>query len=163
EETTNVDIRYRGELGHTVSGKVTNPPDSQSAIFFTLSSGLAGGAQSRTGSYNRGERNGFAFYGVDEGDYMIMARASLSTGEWSISQPQRISVRGSDVAGIELTLKPLGSVSGQVVLEELKTKECGSKETPVLTETLVSAWHKPDEAAKALPSFVWGMGTPASS
>ena len=77
----------------------------------------------------------------------------------SLSMPQRISVRGSDVTGIELTLKPLGSVSGQVVLEELKTKECGTRETPVLTETLVSAWHKQDEAAKALPRFVWGIGS----
>ena len=86
-----------------------------------------------------------------------------SGGEWSVSQPQRISIRGADVTGLDLALKPLASISGQVVLEELKTKECVAKEAPVLTETLVSAWHKQDEAAKALPNFIWGMGSPASA
>jgi hypothetical protein len=102
-------------------------------------------------------------YGVDDGDYTIIARTLQNSGEWSVSLPQRISVRGADVTGIELALKPLASVSGQVVLEELKTKECGTREAPVVTETLVSAWHKQDEAAKAMPNFVWGMGTPASA
>jgi hypothetical protein len=163
EETANVDIRYRGETGRTVSGTLSNVPGGDAGTFVSLVSGFDGGTQFNVGWYPLGDGRGFIFPGVDDGDYTIIARTYHPNGQWSLSQPRRISVRGTDVTGIELAMKPLASVSAQVVLEELKTKECGTKEAPVLTETLVSAWHKQDEAAKALPNFVWGMGTPASA
>jgi hypothetical protein len=128
----------------------------------SLISTTPGGYQTNTG-FPPGESRGFVFYGVDDGDYMVVARTFLPSGDWSISSPKRISVRGADVTGVELSLKPLGSVSGQVVLEELKTKECGTREAPQLTETLVSAWHKQDEAAKEQPGFVWGLGGPVNA
>lgn len=163
EETPNVDIRYRGEPGRIVSGTVTNPPGGPTGVLINLSSTSEGGTQVNGNSYQQGNSHVFVFYGVDDGDYTIVARTFLPGGEFSMSQPRRISIRGADATGIELTMKPMGVVSGQVVLEELKTKECGTRETPVLTEMLVSAWHKQDEAAKALPNFVWGLGTPASA
>ena len=161
EETSNVDIRYRGEPGRAVSGTVNNLPSGQYSVAVNLTSSLGVVAQVNFGSYQ--PEGKFVFYGVDDGEYTIVARTFSPGGETAISLSQRIRVRESDVTGIELTLKPLASVSAQVVLEELKTKECGTKEEPVLTETLVSAWHKQDEAAKAMPNFVWGMGTPASA
>ncbi len=163
EETSNVDIRYRGEPGRTVSGTLSNLPMSQTGAFVSLVSGFDGSTQFNAGLDPLGDSHGFSFSGVDDGDYTVIARAFNNNGEWSISQAQRISVKGSDVTGIELALKPLASVSGQVVLEELKTKECGPKEAPALTEALVSAWHKQDEAAKGLPKFVWELGTPGSA
>ena len=163
EETANVDIRYRGEAGRTISGTINNAPGGPTGVLVTLISASEGGTQVNVGSLPQGNNHVFAFYGVDDGDYTIIGRTSLPGAESSLSQSQRISVRGLDVTGIELTMKPMGSVSGQVVLEELKTKECDKREVPILTETLVSAWHKQDEAAKALPNFVWGMGTPASA
>jgi protocatechuate 3,4-dioxygenase beta subunit len=162
EEATNIDIRYRGETGRIVSGTVSNTMGGSSGIFVSLTSAIEGGAQMGSG-FPPGEARGFAFYGVDDGDYTLNARTLLQGGEWAISPPKRISIRGSDVTGIELSLKPMGSVSGQVVLEELKTKECSTRESPLLTETLVSAWHKEDEAAKAQPRFVWGLGTPVNA
>jgi hypothetical protein len=163
EEMSNVDIRYRGEPGHAVSGTVSNPPGGQTGVIVSLSSKFEGGSQLNVGSSGLGEKNEFIVYGVDDGDYTVIARTFNTEGELSLSPPQRIIVRGSDVTGLELALKPLGSVSGQVVLEELKTKECGTREAPFLTETLVSAWHKQDDAAKVLPSFVWSLGTPVSA
>jgi Carboxypeptidase regulatory-like domain len=163
EETANVDIRYRGEPGRTVSGTVNNASPTSTELIVNLSSASPGGTQMNVGSSQQGNRWVFVFYGIDDGDYTIVARTFAAGGEFSISQPQRISVRGSDVTGIDLSIKPLGSVSGQVVLEELKTKECGTREVPILTETLVSAWHKQDEAAKAVPNFVWNLGTPVSA
>ena len=50
EETTNVDIRYRGESGRTVSGTVTNAPGGSSAVVVILSSVLEGGPQLNSGS-----------------------------------------------------------------------------------------------------------------
>jgi hypothetical protein len=162
EETTNVDIRYRGEQGRIVSGTVINSTTGLSGVIVTLLSTTESGFQANTG-FPRGESRGFAFSGVDDGEYTVTARTLLQSGEWAISPPKRISVRASDVTGIELSLKPLGSVTGQVVLEELKTKECGARETLILTETLVSAWHKQDELAKKQPAFVWGVGGPVNA
>src|ERR1041384_3213383 len=163
EEIANVDIRYRGEPGRTVSGIVSDVSGDLTEAYVSLFSGGEGGPEVNAESFPVGDNHGFVFYGVDDDDYTIIARKIHLEREWSISLPQRISVIGADVTGVKLALKPLGSVSGQVVLEELKTKECEMKETPVLTETVVSAWHKQDEAAKALPSFVWGLGTPVSA
>ncbi len=165
EETTNVDIRYRGEPGRTVSGTVSNPPvaEARAGVFVSLSLSTESGAQLNVGVTGLSGSRGFAFPGVDDGEYTVVARTFGLDGEMSISQPQRITVRGADVTGIELSLKPMGTVSGQIVLEELKTKECGTRETPVLTESVVSAWHKQDDAAKALPNSVWELGTPASA
>jgi len=163
EEIANVDIRYRGEPGRTVSGTVNDTSGGPTESFVSLFSGGQDGIESTADSFPVGDNHGFVFYGVDDGDYTLIAQKFHLEGDWSLSRPQRVSVRGADVTGIGLTLKPLGSVSGQVVLEELKTKECGTKETPVLTETLVSAWHKQDEAAKAVPNSVWNLGTPVSA
>ncbi len=165
EEMTNVDIRYRGEPGRTVSGTVSNPPvgEARAGVFVSLSLATEGRALLNVGTTVLSGGRGFAFPGVDDGEYTVVARTFGLDGETSISQPQRINVRGADVTGIELSLKPMGTVSGQIVLEDLKTKECGTREAPILTESVVSAWHKQDEAAKALPNSVWGLGTPASA
>lgn len=161
EETSNVDIRYRGETGRTISGTVNNPFATQ-GVSISLTSVVDRRNELNLGVPMSGDRSNFVFYGVDDGEYTMMARTQQANSEWAVSAPKRISVRGSNVTGIELTLLTLGSVSGQVVLEELKTKECATKEVPVITETLVSAWHKDDETAKAQPPLVWGLGTPAN-
>jgi hypothetical protein len=163
DEATNVDIRYRGETGRTVSGTVSNVPAGPSGVVVNLTS--IADSQVNVTSYQPQGSKAFSFYGVDDGEYMITARTFLSTSEWSVSTPKRITVRGADVTGVELdlSLKPLSSISGQVVLEELKTKECTTRQNPVLTETLVSAWHKQDEAAKAQPNFLWNLGTPVNA
>ncbi|HET6976337.1 MAG TPA: carboxypeptidase-like regulatory domain-containing protein [Pyrinomonadaceae bacterium] len=163
DETTNVDIRYRGDTGHAVTGTISNLPGGPTGAIVSLTSSGNAGAQVNITSYQPLGSSGFSFYGVDDGEYMITARTFLPTSEWSVSTPKRISVRGSDVTGVELSLIPLTSISGQIVLEELKTKECTTKEPPLLTETLVSAWHKQDEAAKAQPNFLWGLGAPVSA
>ncbi len=163
EETQNVDIRYRGEQGRTVSGIVSNPLASSSGVLVSLTPVVDGRSEMNVAVSQPADTPGFVFYGVDDGEYTVLARTLLTGSEWAVSAPKRISVRGSNVSGIELTLTPLASVSGQVVLEELKTKECTTRDLPLITETLVSAWHKQDEAAKSQPSFLWGLGTPANA
>jgi hypothetical protein len=79
-----------------------------------------------------------------------------------LSEPRRITVRGADVTGIELTIKPLGVITGRVVLEESKATDCKGKRRPVFTETLISAWHNEKSKAKDQPQFVWSLGAPSS-
>jgi len=61
----------------------------------------------------------------------------------SISQPRRVTVKGADVTGIELTLEPLASIAGRVALELLQDAkqktECKNVRTPPLEEIVLSA------------------------
>ena len=56
---------------------------------------------------------------------------------FSLSEPKRVSVKGADVSGIELSTKPLSSISGKIALEPSKAPECQGKRPPAFAETLV--------------------------
>jgi carboxypeptidase family protein len=162
-ESNNIDIRYRGEPGRIVSGTVAATATGANRFLIVLTSAADGGAEFNLNSYQMPADKGFVFYGVDDGDYDLTARTTVADGQWVLSPPKRIKIRGADVTGIELAVQPLGSVSGQLVLEELKTKECTEKQPPILSETQVSAWHKDDAAARSQPKFVWGLGAPVNA
>ena len=163
EETANVNIRYRGEPGHLVSGMANGPQSTQASGFnLTLTSTLDGGSQWNASSYQPPGSTGFSFFGIGNGDYYLAARSYFPNGESMLSEPMRIKVRGADVTGIELTTKPLGLVSGRVVLEESKAAECKGKRRPLFTETLISAWHNEKIKAKDQPQFIWSLGGPSS-
>ena len=163
EETTNIDIRYRGEPGRIISGSVTKQLGGPTGFSVVLTSAADGGSELTLGTFQQPGDRGFIFRGLDDGDYHLTARATVPTGEWALSPAKRIKVRGADITGVELAVQPLGSVSGQLVLEELKTKECTDKQAVLFTDTQVSAWHKDDEAARNQPRFVWGLGAPVNA
>jgi protocatechuate 3,4-dioxygenase beta subunit len=162
EETANVDIRYRGEPGHAVSGiaNSTVALDQPSGFSITLSSIFNGTSQSSYSAYQSPVGRGFSFNGVADGDYDVIAQSFLPGGEWTISEPRRIKVKGADITGIEVTTKPLGSITGHVVLEESKAPECKGKRRPLFGETLVTPWHNEKNAPKDQPQFLWGLGGP---
>ena len=163
EETANVDIRYRGEPGHMISGLASGPQVAgPSGFSVMLTSSLEQGSQPSGWSFQRPGSRGFVFYGVADGDYDVTAQSFFPGGESTVSEPKRIKVRGADIAGIELVTKPLGSISGRVVLEGSKAVECKGKRRPLFTETVVSAWHNEKGTAKDQPQFIWGMGGPST-
>ena len=167
EETTNIDIRYRGEPGRTISGvaRRTSAAGEYSGVNVSLSS-AADAPDTNRSYYQQSESSGFAFFGLADGDYTLTAQTSQSQverGELEISETRLIKVRGADVEGIELTTRPMASITGRVVLEELKTAECNDKERPLFKETFISAWHRQTEAAKKIPQFIWNFGQPASA
>ncbi|HEX6719161.1 MAG TPA: hypothetical protein VF088_18800 [Pyrinomonadaceae bacterium] len=143
EEISNVDIRYRGERGRIVSGTVSKPQGvpMRFDVNVDLTSAADGGNLS---SFHSFDDRGFIFYGIEDDDYDRTAPTILPNGEWAVSPSKRIKVRGADVTDVELSVQPLGSVSGQLVLEESKAKECTDKQPPLFTDTLVSALHKDD-------------------
>ncbi len=160
EETGDVDIRYRGESGRVVSGNVIGPVTTEpygSSIMMT--STLEGGSQLNEAVYILPGVRGFSISGVADGEYYLTAQSFLPGG-LHISEPKRITVRGTDVTNLELTTKPLGSISGRVVLEESKAEECKGKKKAVVTETLISAWHNEKESTKDRPQFIWAIGGP---
>ena len=103
------------------------------------------------------------FFGLADGDYSLTAISHVERGETEVSETRLIKVSGADIEGIELTTRPMASITGRVVLEELKTPECNDKERPPFKETFILAWHRQTEAAKKQPQFVWNMGQPASA
>jgi hypothetical protein len=157
EETTDVDIRYRGEQGRTISGTVTGPAFEDSGFNVTLTSITDPDFQSD--AYKQENRR-FEFIGVADGDYYLTAQSFYQGGERELSESKLIRVRGADLAGIELVTKPMATISGRVVLEESKLPECSDKGPLALRESSISAWHKENEAAKNQPRFIWGLGAP---
>lgn len=141
EEISGIDIRYRSEPGHSVSGaaKGSLAGSSNSAGFGVTLTGIVNGApQSSSYSFQAPGSNGFSFYGIADGDYDLTAQSSVAPGDTTVSAPRRISVKGSDVTGIELFTQPLGSISGHLTLEASKAPECQGKRRPLFSETIVS-------------------------
>lgn len=158
EEAT-VDIRYRDEPGHVVSGIVAGSlaDDSQRGFNIALTSSFNGIEQA---SYSTWGQRSFMFSGVADGDYQIVAQTYSPDGGWAISESRRIKVTGADITGLALTLKTLASIGGSVVLEDSKIAECQGKRRPVLGEIVVGAYHNEKNAPKDQPQFIWGLGGP---
>jgi len=137
-EITGVDIRYGGGHGHTVSGVVSGGkgivtrPAVSVQLFGAQGELSANSAFIRPGDDNRG----FAFYGLPDGVYIITARSS-GDDQGLAAAPARITLSGVDVAGIEMKLDPLGSVSGRVVIDGLPNS-CDPKRKISLDRFLIT-------------------------
>jgi hypothetical protein len=161
-EASNIDIRYRGEPGHIVSGNAIDPVAQTTPSGFTIfMTPIASGRSQWTNtSYQQPGSSGFSFYGVADGDYDLMAQTYFPTGEVAISDPRRVKVSGSNITGVELTVKPLGSITGHLVLEDSKAPECKGKRKPLFGETLITPWHNEKNTTKDQPQFPWSYGSP---
>jgi carboxypeptidase family protein len=119
-EITGVDIRYGGSRGHTVSGVVSGGKGIVTRPAVSVQLLGAQGELSANSAYIRpGDDNrGFAFFGLPDGEYIITARSD-GADQGLAAAPARITLSGADVAGIEMKLDPLGSVSGRVDIDGL--------------------------------------------
>jgi len=149
DEASSVDIRYRGEPGRVVSGTANGPiaPGGYSSFFITLTAVSSGTAQLIGTSFQPPGSKGFAFSGVVDGDYELIAQSQFAGGEATLSDKHRITVKGADVTGIELTTRPLPSIAGRVTLESSKAPECKGKRRPLFAETLVTAARNEKDAS----------------
>jgi hypothetical protein len=160
-EVSNVDIRYRGEPGRTVSGSALDPAGTAPGGFTIYLSPVSNGmAQWGNSTFQPSGTSGFALYGVSDGDYHIVAQTYFPTGEFALSEPKRIKVNGADISGIELAVKPLASIAGRVELEDSGLPECKGKRRPMFAETLITSWHNQKNITKDQPQFPWSLGAP---
>lgn len=157
EEASGIDIRYRGERGHTVSGTILNAPAAKSgfsSINITLYHSSNGTIEATTYLFNEIIK-GFAFDGVADGEYDVAAQSN-SSSEDSIgmkSLPAHVSVRGANVSGLKLALQPLGYIKGRVRFTEEPNPSppsCAVNKRPPasLTETALNARRDEKDAAK---------------
>ncbi len=148
----NVDIRYRGERGHSVSGKLSGatpaPPYGSTVKLIEV--------ESRTTVANlsviSADRS-FQLDGVGDGEYEIIGSGGSNT-DALMSWPRRISVRGSDVTGIELSLAPMASIDAHINLEADQKLNCGRRRETALRETMLTLRrNRPEEkSAKDKPA-----------
>lgn len=167
DEVTGIDIKHRGERGYTVSGTVSGQTDSsQRGPGIMIISVALSHASSRTSeaqaTVERDGSRGFEIAGVPEGDYDIEATQVSGSEQGWASAPRRIRVKGADVTGIVLAMRPLGSISGRFVLEQVST-ECKSTRPGLIEETLLTLRHDERPTAdRALARFKGDLSTAPS-
>jgi hypothetical protein len=164
DETT-VDIRYRGGRGHAISGTLTGMADSNLSVptNISLEQYQNGVPLTVAVSFTAPGGKTFSIYGVADGDYDLTAQSFSVAGDSSISEPRRITVKGTDLTGIELNIKPLGFISGHVMLAKSDIAECKNKRQPLLSETLIAARRSEKEKPREPPrilSFFPPQGMP---
>jgi hypothetical protein len=133
QELTSIDIRYRSERGHVVSGTVAGAFSGQggfSGALVTLTRVDEGAVEAITivqGSHS----TTFSLKGVADGEYLVAATSGFGLSDRTSSDSKRITVKGADVGNVVLTLEPAGSVAGQVTIEPLGAEgapgTCGTR------------------------------------
>ena len=163
-EENNVDIRYRGEPGHAISGTVKLTTNGGSTVTVLHANSYLVVTTTFQGAGNRG----FAFHGIGDGEYDVIAQEvnqapGSQTPTLLISDRKRVVVKGADVTGIELVPRTLSSVSGRVVLEQGKDAACQGKRRPLFAETFVGVDRPEKDKEKDTLSFMRvlsGSGSP---
>jgi len=158
EEVSNVNIRYRGERGSTISGILRGLPEENRGFSVRLMSLVEGGRW--WDNQFRGDGGEFAFDGIPDGDYTLEGMAYWSDRTRRQSESMLLHVRGADIQGLDLTVLPLASINGRVILEPLSAPppDCYDKRQPQFSEVSVTAWHRVIEGVKKKPQFVRRAG-----
>ncbi|HEX8708436.1 MAG TPA: carboxypeptidase-like regulatory domain-containing protein [Pyrinomonadaceae bacterium] len=150
DEVTGIDIRYRGERGRVINGTVSgvNDPSSHYTIFIMLTQAASGAVEATT--FTRlGGKQSFSLAGLADGEYELTAQYGVGAGDTLASVPRRVTVRGADVEGIQLTLSPLASIAGRVVLDPAPPAVCKDKSGSTLQDILVTARRDEKETKEA--------------
>lgn len=158
-EAASIDIRYRDHRGYSISGTVSAAngamPQGTSVLLTRASNGIVEGTTTILSAKNH---NNFVFDSVLDGEYVVTAMggsgnlgASAEGLTASLSQSRRVTLRGLDVTGIELTLEPLGSIAGRAVLERLQDSkqkpECKDVQNTPLEGIVFSAHDQRKQTA----------------
>ena len=164
-EESAVDIRYRGESGHTISGTVKTAGNNSANVTLLP----AGSVILPMGTvFQAPGGRGFAFNGLSDGEYELVAQEFAQTPNQTgmpmmlVSEPKRVVVKGASVSGIELVARPLASISGRIVLETSKVPECQGKRQPLFTETLVQLRRPERDAEKDGFTYLRQFGSAGS-
>lgn len=170
DEASGVDIKYRGGLGNAVSGVVTGGAAAGSKVAglsIRLMRADDDSIEATTFIRPRDPKPSFAFYGVPEGKYYVVARREASDkDDGAGSRPVRVNVKAGDVTGVEIALVPFGSIAGSVLLdvaaETDKTVKCKTQHPPSIEETLIAVRRDQieDPKERSLPNMASSVVAP---
>lgn len=163
DETTGIDIKYKGIEGHLLSGVVVgNIPASASAGAVTIMLSYAGTTSVLAlGLAPTAEpRHAFSFNGVADGEYDLFANYLVNPNDNALIGTKRVTVRGGDLTGIELRLTPLSSIAGTITLDPIKPENKCDKRNSQVTETVlkVPLDDLKKGAGQPLPAMYSGLG-----
>jgi protocatechuate 3,4-dioxygenase beta subunit len=150
QEVTDIDIRYRGDAGHAISGLVEGPSPLESPRAVLLYA--AAGDYMQDALNLMGSGQSFVFGALPDGDYDVVAARLDREGVAVAAASQRITVRGADVTGVRLVPTPLATLAGRVVLEAAPADaawraQCQSKLDAVAAETVISLRREREQRA----------------
>ena len=134
DQEVEVNIRYRGERGRSISGKLTGALTQLSDTTIRLRDPEA---RVTIASVPPTDEGAFQFSGVPEGEYEIAAIGNTPNVNMLASLPRRVRVKGTDLTGLELFMAPMGSISGHVIFEPHATQNCGNRRAGVMRETML--------------------------
>jgi Carboxypeptidase regulatory-like domain len=166
DETAGIDIKYSGAEGHRISGSLLgniNPGTSAAggAIVVTLSPAGTQSVLAMTFASPLDQRRAFGFNGVGDGEYDLFA--AFQTGQQSdasLVATKRVTVRGGDVTGVELTLVPLASIAGTITLDPIKPEDKCDQRGSQLIETVFAARHADPRksGSQIMTAMLTGLG-----
>ena len=145
DETTGIDIKYFGTEGHRISGFLLGTINAGAsaaggAIAIILSPAGVQSVLSMALASTTDQRRAFGFNGVADGEYDLFA--TFQTGQQddaSLVATKRVTVRGGDVTGVELTLARLSSIAGTITLDPIKPEDKCDQRGSQLIETVFAA------------------------
>lgn len=172
EEVGNIDIRYRGERGHAISGKVVGPgtelPNVNFLLFLYNVTTRTVEGQTYIGAFTpRGSDGGFAFFGIPDGEYIITATLNRPDGKQAGSSGQaRARIKGADVTGLDIMLRPHGAIAGTLVIEPLRAADgqdkCEIKRRLAPDEILLKAGREVKAGESELGNLFLQQITPSN-
>jgi hypothetical protein len=135
------DIQYLAEPGRAIRGQVLGILESQQQFRPNATVTLVDVPNRSTVSAvsaSSYDQFSFVFTGVPEGEYELFALQYLGdVDESRRSPPRRVTVRGSDVAGVTLTLAKQGAIEGRLIFETDAKNICGKRRETAAQETMV--------------------------
>ena len=165
DETSGIDIKYFGTEGHRISGFVLGAinaaASANGAIAITLSPAGTQSVLSLAIASPIDQRRAFGFNGVADGEYDLFA--AFQTGQQndaSLVATRRVTVRGGDVTGVELTLAQLASIAGTITLDPIKPEDKCDQRGSQLIETVFNA-HRDDprkSGSQMMTTMLAGLG-----
>ncbi|HMB28899.1 MAG TPA: carboxypeptidase-like regulatory domain-containing protein [Blastocatellia bacterium] len=159
DEVTGVDIRFRADRGFSISGKIIGVPSGgagrqETGTNVSLRIPATGVIIATTFLSPEIDQTGYAFYGVPNGEYLIMSsRGGFNDASSMSATPRRVTVNGRDVTGFDLTLTPNAAIEGTVAIEKVSSAEkCVNPRESFLEEIVVRA-KRDDAGEKTDPPY----------
>ena len=163
DETTGIDIKYKGVEGHSISGVVLGNIEASAAsgaITILLAHATTASILSMEVAGVADPRRAFSFNGVADGEYDLFASYLTNPNDNALIGTKRVTVRGGDLTGIELRLSPLGSIAGTITLDPIKPEDkCDKRGSQVIETILKLPLDAPKKAgSQALTAMFSGLG-----
>lgn len=163
DETTGIDIKYKGAAGHSISGVVVGNIEASAAsgaVTIMLAHAGKSSVLSLAIAGALDPRRAFSFNGVADGEYDLLASYQASATANALMGTKRVSVRGGDVSGLELRLASLGSMAGTITLDSIKPEDKCDKRGSQVMETILRLPHDDPKrtASQPLVAMYAGLG-----